>query len=143
MTGYVPVDLRREIRALFQERCAYCHTFERLTVTVFEIEHIQPKAAGGETVSSNLCLACPACNRFKSSRIEAPDPLTQEPTPLFHPQRQEWPDHFRWADNGARVEPLTAVGRATAAALRFNRPQMIRLRQLWIKMGEHPPEPLA
>ncbi|MFM7441805.1 MAG: hypothetical protein ACKO2V_24940 [Snowella sp.] len=35
---------------------------------------------------------------------------------------------------------ITAEGRATIEALRMNRPQLIRVRVMWVKMGEHPPE---
>jgi hypothetical protein len=38
------------------------------------------------------------------------------------------------------VVGLTAVGRATIATLRMNRPAMVRVRRLWAAMSEHPPE---
>jgi len=34
---------------------------------------------------------------------------------------------------------VTAVGRATIFALKMNRPELIRVRLMWVKMGEHPP----
>ena len=55
MSVYVSVELRRQIRAIFADRCAYCKTLEILTVTTFEIEHIVPRSAGGETDLKNLC----------------------------------------------------------------------------------------
>ncbi|MDJ0617767.1 MAG: hypothetical protein QNJ63_13670 [Calothrix sp. MO_192.B10] len=41
---YIPVELKREIRNKFANRCAYCRTAEDLTVTIFEFEHIIPLA---------------------------------------------------------------------------------------------------
>src|SRR4029434_6530046 len=63
MSLYVPAALRRHIRARFLDRCAYCLTAEALIAATFEIEHIIPRSAGGETIFDNLCLACPTCNR--------------------------------------------------------------------------------
>jgi hypothetical protein len=40
MSVYIAVELRRQIRTIFADRCAYCRTLETLTVTTFEIEHI-------------------------------------------------------------------------------------------------------
>ena len=37
------------------------------------------------------------------------------------------------------VVGLTAIGRATIAALRMNRSQLVRVRRMWGMMGEHPP----
>jgi hypothetical protein len=57
MSAYVPTALRRLVRDRFADRCAYCRTAEHLTATHFEIEHITPRADGGETVFENLCLS--------------------------------------------------------------------------------------
>ena len=140
MSVYVPVDLQRAVRARCGNCCAYCHTAEDLTIVIFEFEHILPRALGGETILDNLCLACPTCNRFKADRTSAPDPATGEGVPLFHPQRHRWAEHFAWTEDGTRIVALTPTGRATVAALRMNRPQLVRIRRMWVAMGEHPPE---
>jgi hypothetical protein len=106
----------------------------------FEIEHIQPLSAGGETVFENLCFACPSCNRYKGDRQTAIDPESSETVPLFHPQAQAWRDHFVWSETGKEMKGLTAIGRATIAALQMNRPALVRARAMWVKLGEHPPE---
>lgn len=72
-------------------------------VTIFEIEHIIPRSAGGRTVLDNLCLACPTCNRFKADRQLVPDPVTQHAVPVFHPQRQKWQEHFAWSEDAAEI----------------------------------------
>lgn len=109
-------------------------------VTIFEIEHIMPRALSGRSVFENLCLACPNCNRYKSDRVLATDPVTGGEAPLFHPQRDRWEDHFGWSSDFAEIISFTSTGRGTCALLRMNRPQLIRVRRLWVAVGEHPPE---
>lgn len=140
MSVYVPVKLQRQIRAHFVNCCAYCHTAEVLTVVTFEFEHIIPLVSGGPTSFENLCLACPTCNRHKAHRQTAIDPDTQQIVTLFHPHRQLWSAHFAWNEDSTEIEGLTPIGRATIAALKMNRPELIRLRRMWEKMGEHPPQ---
>jgi hypothetical protein len=137
---YVPVELQRAVRKQCGNRCAYCRTAEDLTVVVFEIEHIMPRVLGGETVLDNLCLACPTCNRCKADRTAATDPATGQEVSLFQPQCDAWTDHFAWSQDGTRIVALTPTGRATIGALRMNRPQLIRMRRMWVTMGEHPPD---
>lgn len=139
MSEYIPVGVRRRVRDHFANCCAYCRTAEDLSAAVFEIEHITPRTAGGPSDFENLCFACPACNRFKSDRTFAFDPETGEEVPLFHPHQDAWTDHFAWNEGNTEIVALTAIGRATIAALRMNRPQLVRVRRLWVVMGEHPP----
>jgi hypothetical protein len=105
MSVYVPAALKRLVRERFANRCAYCRTAEDLTATQFEIEHIVPSAAGGETVFANLCLACPMCNRFKSDSSSAVDPVTAVSVPLFHPHVQPWADTLP----GAMTRPRSSA----------------------------------
>lgn len=139
MSVYIPADLRRQVRMQFANCCAYCHTAEHLTVAIFEVEHILPLAAGGETVLANLCFCCPTCNRYKATRPTVVDPQTNEVVPLFHPQQEQWADHFSWNDDKSELLGLTPTVRAMIGALRMNRLQLVRVRRMWIKMGEHPP----
>lgn len=140
MSAYVSATLKGEIRKQFKNLCAYCHTAEALTVVTFEFEHIMPLAAGGPTTFDNLCLACPSCNRHKATRQQAPDPETGELVPLFHPQKDDWAKHFVWDEEGVNLQALTPTGRATIEALHINREQVLRVRRLWVKLGEHPPK---
>ncbi|MBL8828426.1 MAG: HNH endonuclease [Planctomycetaceae bacterium] len=139
MKPYVSVELQRRVRQRFADCCAYCHTAEDLTATTFEFEHIVPIALGGETTLVNLCLACPMCNRYKSDQVLVPDAVTQTDVPLFHPHQDRWADHFAWNESSTEIIGLTAIGRATITALRMNRSQMIRVRQMWVAMHQHPP----
>ena len=139
MSAYISNELRRRVREFFSDCCAYCHTAERLTVVTFEIDHITPSFAGGSTTVQNLCLACPMCNRYKAGRTAAADPTTGEVVELYHPRRDNWPTHFGWSADGSELVGLTAAGRASVAALRMNRPQLVRTRRLWVALREHPP----
>ena len=98
-----------------------------------------PRSAGGETVFDNLCLACPSCNRYKAYRQTAVDPISEQEVSLFHPQLQLWKEHFAWSEDATEIIGLTSVGRATISALRMNRPQLTRVRKMWVTMEEHPP----
>ena len=140
MSAYVPDDVRRQVRDRYANCCAYCRAAEHLSVAIFEIEHIVPRSADGQTVLENLCLACPSCNRYKSDRTEALDLKSQERVPLFSPNRDVWDDHFSWNDDATEIIGLTATGRSTIELLRMNRPQLVRLRRMWVAMGEHPPD---
>jgi hypothetical protein len=85
-------------------------------------------------------LSCPTCTRFKADRTAAPDPVTQQDVPLFHPEQDRWADHFAWNDDSTMITALTPIGRATIATLKMNRPPLIRLRRMWVALGEHPPD---
>jgi HNH endonuclease len=139
MSAYIPVSLRRQVYRKFRGCCAYCRTPESLIVTKFEIEHILPRSAGGQTVLENLCLACPTCNRHKSYLQSAVDPVSQQTLPLFDPNVQVWDEHFRLNLNDFKLIGLTPLARATIEALTMNRPELVRMRKLWFKLGEFPP----
>jgi hypothetical protein len=139
MSAYISVNLQRQIRARFSDCCAYCLTAESLTATTFEFEHIIPRSAGGESILENLCLSCPNCNRYKTNRQNIIDPVTGEIIRLFHPQLQVWKEHFNWNEDASEIVGITDIGRVTIAALKMNRPQLVRVRKLWVKLAEHPP----
>jgi hypothetical protein len=103
-------------------------------------DHILPRSKDGETTFENVCLACRACNEFKSDLIEFADPLTETVVPLFNPRRQHWIEHFAWSEDGTRVEGLTAIGRATVVALQMNRATIRVARKRWVSSGWHPPK---
>lgn len=139
MSVYISVELQQKNRDHFGECCAYCQTAEFLTATTFEFEHIQPIVAGGQTTFDNLCFACPSCNRYKGTRqIVTTD--KGENISLFHPHQQKWSEHFIWSDDGTGIKSLSLVGKVTIDVLRMNRPALVRVRQMWVKLNEHPPQ---
>ena len=106
-----------------------------------EIEHIIPLAQGGTNVETNLWLACPLCNSYKSDKTTGIDPATGQTKPLFNPRTQRWSEHFRWSEDGIRIIGLTPTGRATVTVLQFNdNPYALAVRANWVLAGWHPPE---
>ena len=105
-----------------------------------ELDHLIPESRGGPTEEENLWLACPGCNGFKSDRVFALDPLSGESVRLFDPRHQQWQEHFRWVEDGARIAGITPVGRATVIVLQLNRTVLVMARHLWIGASWHPPK---
>jgi len=103
MSATISAELRAQVHTREKNRCAYCRSPEELTVTTFEVDHIVPTSAGGETTPDNLCLACPTCNRHKSARQSAPDLETSQIVLLYHPRRQKWSTHFAWDENRSLI----------------------------------------
>jgi hypothetical protein len=77
---------------------------------------------------------CSFCNHHKGPNIAGLDPQTSLLTRLFHPRRDEWPEHFAWDDT--IIMGKTPVGRATAQLLRMNDWQRIELRNNLRSLGE-------
>ena len=139
MSAYVSAGLPKEVRNFFGDCCGYCRSDEQLCALTFESEHIQPRVAGVPTVFEKQYPACPASNRFKGVRTSAVDPQTGQAVLLFHPQQNEWGDHVGWNAGATEIAPVTMTGRATIAALRMNRPALIKLRRIWSSVDRHPP----
>ncbi len=60
--------------------------------------------------------------------------------PLFHPQLQIWSEHFTWNEDASEIIGITDIGGVTIDTLKMNRPQLVRVRKLWVKLSEHPPK---
>ena len=136
---HVPAEVRRQLAQEAGGRCGYCLSDETLSGVPLSIDHLNPEAAGGQTVVDNLWLACRPCNESKGAQTGAIDPATGEFVPLFNPRQQEWAAHFRWGEGGAEIIGLTPCGRATVGALHLNRPILVKARRRWINAGWHPP----
>lgn len=132
----VSATLRTQVRLRARGCCEYCLVHDDDVGISHEPDHIIAEQHGGGTVMANLALACYHCNRFKGTNIASIDPQTSQPVFLFHPRRDAWGDHFR--TEGARIVPLTAKGRATAALLRFNHPERLESRRLLALAGRYP-----
>jgi HNH endonuclease len=119
--------------------CEYCQSQMRYATQRFSIEHIQPKAKGGQDNLQNLALSCQGCNNHKFTRTEARDPMTNLLVPLYQPREQAWLEHFAWNEDFVLVIGLTPTGRATVDALQLNRDGVVNLRRALHALGEHPP----
>lgn len=136
----VPEAARRETRRRAGGRCEYCRHGERLIGLAHEIDHVVPRARGGTNDLENLCLACSACNSSKGIRTSGQDRAKGEEVALFNPRHQRWDEHFRWTDDGRRIEGLTPCGRATVDMLDMNHPLAVAVRTVWVDIGLHPPD---
>ena len=58
---------RRSILKAFDHRCAYCD--EELTAGNTTLDHVKPKAAGGQTTPENLVACCARCNGKKGAQL--------------------------------------------------------------------------
>jgi len=70
--------------------------------------------------------------------VQVPDPESGGPVALFDPRNDRWSDHFCWVEHD--IEPLTATGRATIAALDLNHSRRVRIRRAEQMFGLFPPE---
>jgi 5-methylcytosine-specific restriction endonuclease McrA len=105
----------------------------------FQVDHIIAEQHRGKTRLNNLCLACPRCNAYKGPNISGIDEKTRQLTPLFHPRRDRWEDHFAW--HGPRLRGLTPIGRVTISVLGINQPEAVAVRKELRKEGRFPPGP--
>jgi 5-methylcytosine-specific restriction endonuclease McrA len=95
---YIPVEIDRRVRNAARNRCGYCLSPQHLVMARLEIEHIIPISKGGSNDESNLWLACPLCNRYKSDKTTGVDLESGETVKLFNPRTQVWSEHFQWTD---------------------------------------------
>jgi len=137
----IPLETERRIRTEARERCGYCLSPQHLVMARLHVEHIIPRSKGGSDDELNLWLSCPICNGHKSDKTHGFDDETGATVPLFNPRTQRWFDHFRWAADGIGIVGLTAIGRATVAALHLNDdPDALGIRSYWVLAGWHPPK---
>jgi len=134
----ISASLHAEVVLRAGHRCEYCLLSQAGQEATFHIDHIVPRANGGQTTTENLALACVSCSLRKWAKQTALDPESATEVPLFNPRMQSWGDHFRW--EGERVVPLTPTGRATVAALAMNRPLILAIRREEAVRGRHPPQ---
>ncbi|MGH2369400.1 MAG: HNH endonuclease [Chloroflexota bacterium] len=130
---------RERLLAQAGDRCGYCRSSQRIMGVRLILDHLTPLGRGGVDDEENLWPSCQPCNGFKQARTEVRDLVSGDVVPLFNPRRQQWNEHFAWVDGGRRIDGRTAIGRATVAALRLNREELVEARGFWIQAGWHPP----
>ena len=84
-------------------------------------------------------MACFHCNRQKLDKIVAFDEQSLSEIPLFNPRTDSWQEHFIWSTDTLLIIGLTLTGRATVAALTFNRARIINIRAADREIRRHPP----
>lgn len=134
--SYISEILRRSTSERAKNCCEYCGLAEVDAFYTHEIDHIYAEKHGGATETTNLCLSCADCNRYKGSDLCSLDPETSEIIRLFHPRRDSWRDHFSIGNNGC-ILPLSGIERATAQLLHFNDPVRVFERKQLILLGQY------
>lgn len=127
--------LRRRVEHRARQRCEYCRAPQAISGYRFHLEHIVPAAKGGSDAFANRALACATCNLAKGDRQTALDPDTGVEVPLFHPRKQAWQEHFRWAEDRETLVGRTPTGRATIIALSLNSELRKQARRHWFATG--------
>ena len=120
---------RQLVRSVWQragDRCEYCLVPQFAFPLPFQIDHIVAEKHGGKTVSANLALACPHCNRFEGPNIAGIDPASNKLVRLFNPRTDSWSEHFRI--DGAHIAGRTSVGRTTVHVLAINAEDLVLIR---------------
>lgn len=95
-----PTPLEQRVRKRAAGLCEYCQLPQSAYPLPFQIDHVIARQHGGKTQSNNLALACPRRTRSKGPNIAGFDPASWKISPLFHPRRDLWSDHFRWREAG-------------------------------------------
>jgi hypothetical protein len=124
---HVPAELRRLVR----ERAHQIP--ESATFSAHEVDHIIAVKHGGETNGDNLALSCIVCNKRKGSDLTSIDSVTGATVPLFHPRKDGWSSHFQLVEG--RIEPMTAIGRATVRLLQLKQPDRVEERASLVAAG--------
>ena len=133
----MPLSLDRRVRKRAGDACEYCRMPQSAFRFAFPLDHIRAKQHGGRKQFNNLALACTKCNLYKGPNLTGIDPRDNRITPLFHPRRERWADHFRW--RGLRIIGLTPTGRATLRVLKMNNPASVSIRRSLLAEGLFPP----
>ncbi len=133
----IPGKVRRLVLRRAGERCEYCGLSQAGQEATFHVDHVIPQAAAGSSEPDNLALACVSCSLRKGAQLMGVDPETRQTVRLFNPRCQQWHKHFRW--EGCKVIGLSAIGRASVAALKLNRPLILAIRLEEQLRGRHPP----
>ncbi|MEO0531780.1 MAG: HNH endonuclease signature motif containing protein [Planctomycetota bacterium] len=128
---------REALRKQSGSFCEYCRVPEQYDRLPFQPDHIIAQKHGGDSSAENLAWSCYDCNVFKGPNIAGIDPHRPgEPTPLFHPRKHSWEDHFR--SKSGVIEGLTQEGRATVATLRLNLDRRVAFRRALAQEGQYP-----
>ena len=128
-------DERREVvRRRYGARCGYCGVHETEAGSVLELDHFQPRSAGGMDDLDNLVYCCPTCNRLKGDFWPTSDSLTTVQR-LLHPGRDDLAQHLLAAPDG-RLTAHTATGAFHLNRLRLNRPPLLALRHARLEVAQ-------
>jgi hypothetical protein len=135
MSSLISDEARFLVRSRGDLLCEYCLILEDDCLFTLQIDHVISVKHGGGADLENFALACIFCNRQKGSdvgTILADGSFSR----FFNPRKDFWAGHFRLA--GAVIEPITAMGEATARILRFNDSERVDERSELVAQGRYP-----
>lgn len=136
MSRYISDSLRSEVELRANGICEYCRISIEDTYFGGEVDHIISIKHRGQTVSSNLALACQPCNRNKGSDLGSIPSASTELIRFYNPRTDNWSEHFRVNAN-AEIITLTEIGEVTAFIFGFNEPERIAERLGLIEIGNY------
>jgi hypothetical protein len=140
MRKKIPVLLRRKVVERAKGFCEYCGSDSDFSDSPFDVEHIVPISKNGKTEIENLAFSCHGCNLYKSNKTEGFDVISEEKQRVFNPRKDDWNEHFTWAQNYTIIVGLTPIGRAAVETLRLNRKGLVNQRNLLYLSEELPPK---
>jgi 5-methylcytosine-specific restriction endonuclease McrA len=79
----ISAALRQFVVQRARHVCEYCGLSQEGQEATFHVDHVVPRAAGGQTVAENLALACVSCSLRKAARQIAVDPHSGHDVPCI------------------------------------------------------------
>ena len=118
------------------DRCEYCLLHQEDSFQSHEVDHIVSQKHRGDSSLTNLAYARAKCNAWKGTDIAGYNGEDRSLTPLFHPRRDRWEEHFILVDG--EIAPRTAIGETTARLLKLNLAGRISERLILAEAGRYP-----
>ena len=122
----------------WERKCAYCGV-ENIA---WQVEHIyHPRAKGASNRISNLCLACPSCNRKKGFKnieqflAKKPDILKRILAQAKRPLKDAAVNSTRWALFNRLKETGLPVVTGSGGLTKFNRTRLQLPKTHWLDVG--------
>lgn len=136
MSRYISDSLRNKVELRANGICEYCRIAIEDTYFGGEVDHIISFKHRGQTILSNLALACQPCNRHKGSDLGSISIVSGLFVRFYNPRTDIWREHFQLNSN-AEIITLTEIGEVTAFILGFNEPERISERLGLIEIGHY------
>ena len=83
---------REAVRQEYEYRCGYCGVHEEEVGSELELDHFQPRSAGGSDERNNLVYCCSTCNRLKGDFWPQENILSTSHR-LLHPEKDDLATH--------------------------------------------------
>lgn len=128
MSNYISPKLRKKVRERALHVCEYCLMHEDLLMFTPQVDHIISLKHGGDNSFENHAFCCIRCNRNKGTDLGSILEDKMNIIRFYNPRVDNWSDHFKI--KGAKIVPLTQIGRVTEKIFQFNTPERVMERTL-------------